>query len=394
MKKLRPLFEKSWFSYTFAACSAVILYLLLINIGRIFGWIDSFIGMLSPIIGGAVIAYLLDPIARFFEKSLFKKVKSKKTRRGLSLVLTIVLFLLVIILLIGLLVPNIVASVVGLYNNIDRYSEEIDSFLLWIKRSGLDFGLDFDNVTEVLDKAFDFVINYIKDNASKIIQTSINVGSGIFNVFIALILSVYFLFGKETVLKSIRKLRHATLSEETYKKRNRFWKKCNDIFIRYIGCSLLDALFVGIANSILMAIFGMDYIPLVSMAVSVTNLLPTFGPIVGAAIGAFILVLAKPSSALIFLIFTIVLQTIDGYIIKPKFFSSSMGVPAIWILVGIIVGGKLFGPIGMLLSIPVMSVINVVIDEYIFPFLERRKLEKAETGQTDELPQETTETQN
>ena len=147
--------------------------------------------------------------------------------------------------------------------------------------------------------------------------------------------------------------------------------------IRYIASDILDGLFVGCANAVFMIIAGMPYIPLISVVVGVTNLAPTFGPIVGAVIGAFILVLANPWQALWFLIFTLILQTIDGYVVKPKLFGDTLGVPSIWILISIIVFGRMWGVAGILLAIPIAAITDFIYHDYIVQKLESRKKKRA-----------------
>ena len=148
---------------------------------------------------------------------------------------------------------------------------------------------------------------------------------------------------------------------------------------------MLDGIIVGVINAIFMVIARMPYVSLISVVVGVTNLIPTFGPVIGAVIGAFILVLVNPMQALIFLIFTMVLQLIDGYILKPKMFGGSLGVPAAWILISIVVGGKLFGIPGIVLGIPFAAIISFVYEELVMPMLlkhkakrEQRELEEKE----------------
>ena len=148
------------------------------------------------------------------------------------------------------------------------------------------------------------------------------------------------------------------------------------LFIQYIGCSLLDGFIIGTVNAVFMLIFRMDNITLISVIVGVTNLLPTFGPIIGAIIGAFFLVITNPMDALIFIIFSVILQAIDGYVIKPKLFSSSLGLSPVLSLIAIILGGKMFGFIGILLSIPVTAVLVMIYNEQLLPLLQKRTAKK------------------
>lgn len=175
----------------------------------------------------------------------------------------------------------------------------------------------------------------------------------------------------------LRRFLKAALDESRYENTRTFLLRCNLILNRYIVFNILDALLVGVVNAIFMFIMGFPYAGLLSVVVGVTNLVPTFGPFVGGAIGAFILLLIKPWYAAAFMLFTLVLQLIDGYIIKPKLFGESLGVPALWILVGIVVGGKMFGIIGILLSIPIVAILDFSYKDYFLPWLESNRKKSA-----------------
>ena len=161
-----------------------------------------------------------------------------------------------------------------------------------------------------------------------------------------------------------------------------FISSCDRILVSYIVSSLIDAIIIGVLNLIFMSVMGMEYAGLISVVVAVTNLVPTFGPIVGGAVGALILLLVKPVHALIFVIFTFILQFIDPYFIKPKLFGNTLGVSGLLIFVSVLVCGRMFGVPGILLSIPLAAILSFVYKEAILPALERRAARrKAEAAQ-------------
>ena len=162
-----------------------------------------------------------------------------------------------------------------------------------------------------------------------------------------------------------------------YEKFSAFLKRCDGIFIKYLICEVLDALIVGAANAVFMLIFRMEYVPLVSAVVGVTNLIPTFGPLIGAAAGVFILMMVNPMHAVLFLLFTGLLQGLDGYVIKPKLYGNSLGIPGIWVLIAVILGGRIFGMWGMLLAIPFAAILDIVIKEGLMPLIRKRKQENS-----------------
>ena len=226
-----------------------------------------------------------------------------------------------------------------------------------------------ENVENALKNGFDLITK----NLLAILGTVGALGGKLVNWAIGLILSIYFLIGKKGLLTGVNNLRRTALLPETFDRHTVFLRRCNHIFLQYIGCNLLDALIVGAANAVFMTVFQMPYVPLVSFVVGITNLLPTFGPFIGAGVGSIILVLHKPILALWFLIFTTVLQTVDGYLVKPRLFSSSLGIPAVWTLIAIILGGKFFGIFGVLLATPTAAVLTFLYKDNFLPWLSRRK---------------------
>ncbi len=233
--------------------------------------------------------------------------------------------------------------------------------------------LDFDKFINSSEAIIDTVTEFVKKNLSVILSTSVGVGKGAAQLLIAFFLAIYLLAGKSRLKTGIKRLAYASFGGAKAERIIRVLRRCHSILKRYIVFNLLDSLIVGGANAIFMAIVGMPYIGLVSFVVAVINLLPTFGPIIGAVIGGFVLLMVNPWHALAFLIFTFVLQTIDGYILKPKLFGDSLGVSGLWILVGVIVGGRAFGVVGILLAIPGVAILDFLYREYFLPWLEARQ---------------------
>ncbi|MBR6209034.1 MAG: AI-2E family transporter [Oscillospiraceae bacterium] len=376
MNKIRQLLEKRWAAYTFALCSAVILYLFLTHITPLLTWISSLLKLLSPVVIGLVLAYLLDPAVKFLEEKLFRRVKKEATRRALSVVLAVLCLLLLLTLLFSMLIPNLIGSITSLVGNANTYLAKAEELLAKLSASDLGSMLALENIADKLEEFLTQIFSLVTDNLRSIITSVGAVGGALLNWVIGFILSLYFLLGKKGLVNGLDQLRRAALSPENYERRTRFWKRCNQIFVQFIGCNLLDALIVGVSNALFMSIMQMPYTPLVSVLVAVFNLLPTFGPMIGAAAGAVILLFHQPFQALWFLLFTVVLQTLDGYVLKPRLFSSSFGIPAVWTLLAIIVFGKLFGIVGVLLSIPVAAVIAMLYKESFLPWLSRRRGQK------------------
>jgi predicted PurR-regulated permease PerM len=376
MKKFKELLEKNWFAYTFAACVGVVLYVLLTHMDGIGNFFSAFKDVLSPVLCGAVMAYLMNPLCNYFEKRIFRKIKKDKLKHSLAVITTVLLVMIAIALLFIALIPSLVQSVSVLFSNIPSYIDNLENNIDKMSVNLMRFGIDIDQIKKSLEKSLSDLFTVIPQNMGTILSTSVSVGSSLFNLVIGFILAVYFLSGKEGFRSGFRRLRHAFLTDKAYAAHTAFWKKCHEILIRYIGFDVLDGIIVGVINALFMVIARMSYVSLISVVVGVTNLIPTFGPFIGAGICAFILVLVDPMQALIFLIFTMVLQLIDGYIIKPKLFGGSLGVSPAWILISIVVGGKLFGIPGIVLGIPFAAIISFAYEELIMPLLLKHKAKR------------------
>ncbi len=376
MKFDKNLLEKKWVYYSVATCSAVVLFVLLMNIPFFMGIIKKAVSYLKPVISGVVIAYVMNPMLNFFERTIFSKIKSKKIRRTLGVALSAIIVIAVFTLLFVSVLPQIVSNIVVFFNNFDGYAKSLQTVLRSFKQTAAQFNIDISDFTSISDDIIKALSKMIPNNFGSILNTSMNIGMGVFNLVLAFIFAIYFLSDKERMIKGFKHLLKLIIPDRRYVESALFWKRCNKILLSYLGGELLDALIVGLANFIFMTIAGMNYKILVSVIVGVTNLAPTFGPIVGGVIGVFILLFASPMDALLFVIFTLVLQTLDGYVIKPKLFGTSLGVSSLWILVSILLFGRLFGVLGILLAIPLAAICDFVYRDGILKKLEQRKAAK------------------
>jgi predicted PurR-regulated permease PerM len=272
-----------------------------------------------------------------------------------------------------LVIPQLIDSVKIFARNFNGYVDGLQRTLtkIGVSNSTLDLSSFINNSNDLL--------NTIKDYASKnmntIMSATADVGSGVAQAFIALLLSIYFLAEKDKLKDGGARFLKA-LCKDQYEKVEYVIKESDKILNCYIVYNLIDALVVGIVNALFMTILGLPYAGLVSVLVAIFNIIPTFGPAIGAVIGGFLLLLVEPWYAVAFLIFTAVLQTLDGYVIKPKLFGDSLGVSGLWILIGIVAGGKMFGVVGILLAIPMVAILDMIYHKYLLPFLEEKDTEE------------------
>jgi len=373
MRNNRKLKFESWAPMAVAGCVIALFYLIGSHLGLVLEGIGTFLGFFSSIFTGIIIAYLINCPACFFNNRVLKKVKSEKRRWSLSVIIALILVLLFVALSISTLIPQLVESVTLFVDNIDLYSSTVYD---WAQKLGLNRFINMDSLSANSETAMETVMQYIIDNSSKILEHSATAGKGLFDFCIAIILCIYFLMSKKPVSEFCHRLLAAITSPQKCTQTESFLSRCNVILSQYVVYNIIDALIIGTVNAIFMIIAGMPYVGLVSFVIGVTNLVPSFGPIIGLVICGFIIVLVSPKALILFVIFTLVLQTCDGYIIKPKLFGSSLGVSGMLIIVGVIIGGKIAGVIGILLATPVVAILDFTVKEYILPHMEKRNAAK------------------
>ncbi|MCR4903172.1 MAG: AI-2E family transporter, partial [Butyrivibrio sp.] len=349
--------------------------MLLSNIGVILGGFSAVYSFIRPVALGIVIAYIVNPMAKFFENGLFKKIKNNNTKWKLSVAATLIAIILAISLLFVALVPQLADSISTFISNLGGYVESTQQLLEEFQISHGEGMLhsEFKSLADFVGKILDGIGNTLTGNMDSVVSSSMNAGRGLFDGFIAFILAIYLLLDKKRLSNGFSRIMKLILKEKSYNNSAEFLSRCNDILIRYISFDIVDGIIVGVVNAIFMLIAGLPYSILISVIVGLTNLAPTFGPIVGCVIGALILVLVNPWYAVWFIIFTIILQTIDGYILKPRLFGESLGVSPLMILVSIVLGGRLFGVVGILLAIPFAAIFDFVWKDFILKKLEERK---------------------
>ena len=368
-EKISKILENPWCAYTIAACSAVLLFVFLTHLGAL----DKFWGYVSPVTWGIIFAYLINPLVNYFERKPLGKMKKEKPRHIISVVLALIVVLIVIALLLVTLIPSIVKSVTGIIENIETYGTVLQGYLEKISALAREYHIDLTNITQAGEKIIGRLVEYVTKNADTIAITFYSVGISLVNIAMGVVIAIYFLLDKDNIIGGINRIRKLVLKDSTYKSHNEFWDRCHTILSRFLIFDIIDGIIIALINTICMFVFNMENIVLVSVVVGVTNLFPTFGPIVGGIVGAMILILTSPIDALIFLIFTTLIQTLDASVLKPKLFGGGFGVPAVWIFIAIVVGGKMFGIIGILMAVPVAAIFTYILNEIIIPRLERHK---------------------
>ena len=356
---------------------AVFLVAVIINIDKITG-VASFIwGILKPVIIGFCIAFVLNrPYITFtglFEK-LFKKAKKPhpKAIKVLAILTVYIIFLAVITLLFGLIVPQTVESVVNLYNNRETYIANITEFTQSVEKMlGLDISLIGETekfIIDTIEKLPDYFMNAIP----VIFAAAGDVAATVMNVIMGFAMSVYMLASKEMLLSQCRRSLYAFVPTKIALKISEITRIMSEVFGDYLGQRLLDALIVGVLCFICMSVIGLPYAILISTIVALTNVIPVFGPFIGAIPSAFILLIGKPINALWFIIMIIVLQQLNEHLISPRLTVRSTGMPVWLTFVALFVGYGIGNFFGMLLGVPTFGVIYRIINDMILKKSEKK----------------------
>ena len=376
----KSILRSRWLQMTLSLCTVVLLYLFISHIHLLVSGLGSFVSFISPVLTGLVLAYILNPLSNVFEERVFSKIQKQGRRHRLAVSCTVLLVLLLLTLLLIVLIPQLFRSIAYLVGHIGVYTAQLQGFVNRIAGESADKHVEIANITNTFNDILEKITQSITGNYDNLVDASVSFGKQVFNYLIAFIMAVYFLLDKEKLLRGCGRLMQAAMRSGSYERTMDFLTRCHTILIRYIAFEIIDGLMVGITNYIFMKITAMPYAGLVSIVVGVTNLAPTFGPIVGCVIGSFILVLINPLQALLFIIFTILLQIFDGYIFKPRLFGATLGVSPIWILIFIIVGGRMFGVWGILLAIPMAAIADFVYNEMIIARMENRRRSRQENN--------------
>ncbi|MBQ7546834.1 MAG: AI-2E family transporter [Clostridia bacterium] len=384
MKRFRELLSRPWAAYAFAAWGAVVLYMLLSHLALFAGWLASLWKLLSPVVIGVIVAYLLNPVSDFFEFRVFKKLKKPGAAHLWAVIMTVLCLVLVLAILLVALIPSIAQSVSKLISDWDSYTRKAQELIAKLSAFAAErnINVDLSKLSALVDNGMSELVGWLKGNSKAVLSTLGSVGSSVSNFAIGILFGVCFLVAEKSLVGLLGKVRALLFKKEQIERNNVLWRRFHKVFIRYAGCTLLDATIIGVGVLVFMLIMRMPYAGLIAVMCALTNIIPTIGPMIGSAIGIFFLILDKPLNALWFFIFCCVWQSIDGMIIKPRLFSDSLGIPAVWTLVLIVLGGKIAGMLGILLAIPLAAIFVIFYHEVISPRIDRR-IAKLNSEQTE-----------
>lgn len=367
---------------TVAAC--VLFFFLIYRLPGILSVFGKILTVTQPVIIGLIIAYLVNPIANSINGGLLKLSKkhfnkrpeiSRKVSNAVSVFGALAVFLIILVLIIYMIVPQFIDSISSM---IKVLPGQLDAF---IKKASSEFERNKD-LQNLINAVYEYEKNWLQNDLTGYVNSLAtyfatgvwSVVSFLKNFAIGLIFALYILFNKALLMRQFRKLLYACLNNTVLDHIFKTGRKANSIFSGFIYGKLLDSFIIGVLCFIGISILKIPYTMLVAVVIGVTNVIPVFGPYLGAIPCAALILLTDPMKGLYFIIFIILLQALDGNFIGPKILGNSTGLSAFWVVFAIVVGGGLFGVIGMLIGVPLFAVIYYIITAFVNFRLKRKNL--------------------
>ena len=348
----------------------------LLHIGAIGSALGGIVSALWSVVIGCILAYLLYPVARISENFLLYHRVKKKPARALSSIIALLCFIALILALAHFIIPELVTSLVPLLQNlpsmIENFSNQLTAFLT-------DHGISSDFLAGIFERIDNFFRSWLEDDPlstlADILSQATGFAKSILNFIIGMIVMVYVLMSRDQFAGQGKKILYATVKRQSIcNELLRHLRAINKIFSGFVSGKILDSFIIGILCWIVLSILKMPYTTLISVIVGVTNIIPFFGPFIGAVPSALLLLLTDPSKCLIFLIFIVVLQQVDGNIIGPKILGDSTGLSAFWVLFALLVFKHLMGFWGLLLGVPLFASFYYLFREFIDTRLQKKRL--------------------
>ncbi len=348
----------------------ILIVFLFLNLNTVAAFFKKLLKIISPLLYGVCIAYALNPLMKIYENKLFRPRRkksrfSRSARRGLSVTASVISVIAFLSLFIAMIIPQLRTSIRDLIDKFPEYIASLEALAGKLSESNefiarlVDSAIDY--VNDIASRSYDLLQEYLP-MLKDILQS---VASVLLDIILGFVFAIYFLCEKEYIIAQTKKISKSLLREEHYNKIAYFFSLTDKTFGKYFVAAILDSILVGFICFLLVQIAGMPYAPLIGVVIGITNIIPIFGPFIGAIPCALILFVCQPSYAIIFGIMILVVQQIDGNIIVPRIHGASTGLPPVWIIISITIMSGLFGFVGMFIGVPCFSVIYMLVKQYI-----------------------------
>ena len=355
----------------------IVLLMLIIKPTLVQSIISRIITAFKPFIIGGVIAFLINLPMKLIEEKLLEPIckkykKFEKISRPTALILTFIIIILLLSIFIHYIAPELIKNMMNLADNIPNYMNELQSYITKnLKNLSFINNISFD-IQSIIQKSIMYIGNIINMFISNLFNFTVGVTSFFMNLFLGFIISIYILLSKEALKLQFNKFLYAFFSKENCEKIIYILRLTNHKFSRFIIGQSADGLILGTVFFIVFSLFKIPYALLISIMIPILNFIPIFGTYVGIMISAFIIFMVKPRAVIIFLVLIITIQQLDGKFVYPLVVGNSLGLSPLWILLAIIVGGNLFGVIGMVLGMPLVSVGYELLSDFINERIKKR----------------------
>lgn len=351
-------------------CVALGLYFVMMHFSSVtLAW-SQLTSILSAFIFGFAFAFLLNPLMMVIEKKLFFSIKNEKTKRICSLLVAFFISIVLLAMLGALIIQSTVESIRDL---IDNYQLYLSDFTVIVTDFITTHNLDEEWIGSIVGTS-DELLETLTKGIPSILSTSYSIVNIIINCLIGVVSALYLLFDKEKLMLHIKKVTYAFFSNEKALYLEKFSINAHRIFNNFIIGKAIDSMIIGAISYIGLTILGIQYAALFSVVIAIMNMIPVFGPFIGAVPGVLILLITAPYQCFTFIIFVIVLQQFDGNILGPLILGDKLGLPSFWILFSVTIGGSLFGILGMFLGVPVFALFYFTIKEIVHSKLEKKNL--------------------
>lgn len=361
----------------FVITYALVLLVVVLNFATALKIVGRGFVLLTPFIVGLSMAFILGVIMKSIERRLLSGVSGKMERfkRPIALIITLAVVLGLIFFLLFLVIPEF-ANTIEIVS--DKLPDAAKKFEAWSLGILGDLPLDLPEIEIDWSKITDWATSFLGKGSSALFSTTLGITSSIlsalFNTLLGLVFAIYLLLMKETIAKQLKKLFYAYLSKEKVDKILLVSDRANTVFSNFVQGQFFEALIIGTLCFVGMLIFGMPYALVISALVGFTALIPVFGAFIGTGVGAFLILMVDPMKAVWFIVFILVLQQLEGNLIYPKIVGDSVGLPGIWVLAAVTMGGSAFGVLGMLVGVPLSALLYSLLKDSVYIRLKRKKI--------------------
>lgn len=373
--KLKPETKEAVVAFSLSGIIIVSFYLLVSNMNILTNALGAVIKVLMPFLYGIFFSFLLMPLRDLVEHKWLKDKKMSQTaKRKIAVAICMVFMILVIVGFFSVLIPQLSSSIQTFVRNISKYLRNAETLLANINGYAPDF---VTKITQLLSDLADMLTDSLTDlggGFGGIVTTISTVVNGVVNFFIGIIITIYLLADSEKFTSQLRRIIFAIFPTKVGKHIGHVTRLATDMFYKFFSGKALDSLIIGIICYICCTIMRMPYAVMIAVIVGVTNVIPVFGPFLGAVPCFIILVMIDWVKALEFIVFIVILQQIDGNIIGPYILGDAVGLPTLWVMFAIIVGGAMFGIVGMFLGVPTFAVIYTLVREWTNDRLKEKQL--------------------